>query len=319
MFSISAPHRRDPTAPVVRCVAQLSQRLRGGARAAGSVHLTGACEHSMSYRSVRGALTLLVTLAVVAPASAQYPSLRSASQAPGEDYTVEFAALYWNPTPDFILRTESLNILGTTIDLADDLNIEQKRLPDFRFVLKAGRRHKLRVSYLPITYTSEAVLDRTIVFNGTTYRIGLPVNADFEWKAWRFGYEFDFIVRDRGYVGFIVEAKYTDVSLSLASPALSETASAQVPVPAVGGTFRVYPAPFLAITGEVSGIKLPGSLTDGEDTADYIDWDLYATANFTRNIGAQVGYRTLDISYRYDDEFGDFKIKGPYFGAVVRF
>lgn len=273
----------------------------------------------MSYRSFRGAAALLVTLAVVAPAAAQYPTLRSAGPVPGERYTVEFAALFWDPTPEIILRTESVDILGTPIDLVNDLSIEKKRLPDFRFVLKAGRRHKLRASYVPITYTAEALLDRTIIFNGTTYRIGLPVNSEFEWKAWRFGYEFDFIARDRGYVGFIVEAKYTDVKLNLTSLALAETASAQVPVPAVGGTFRVYPAPFLSITGEVSGIKLPGSLTDGDDTADYIDWDLYATANFTRNIGAQVGYRTLDISYRYNEEFGDFKIKGPYFGGVVRF
>jgi hypothetical protein len=261
-------------------------------------------------------VALLLVLASASPARAQSAP---AASVPAESYTVEFAALVWNPTPEIALRTESLNILGTSIDLVDDLGIDEGRLPDFRFVVRPGRRHKLRVSFVPIHYSAETVLERTIIFNGTIFRTGVTVTSDFEWKAWRFGYEFDFVSRDRGYVGLIAEVKYTDVKLDLASPLLGEIATAQVPIPAIGGTFRVYPAAFLSITGEVSGMTLPGSLTDDDDTADYLDWDLYATVNFGRYIGAQIGYRTLDLSYRYDEEFGDFKVKGPYIGGVVRF
>jgi hypothetical protein len=272
----------------------------------------------MRHPSRRVLAVFLLAMAMTVPSFAQF-SAQAPSSAPGNDYVVELGVFRWQSEPAIALRTESLNIIGTTIDLLEDLGIEKKNLPDFRFVLRPARRHKLRVSYVPIHYEAETVLRRTIVFNGTTYVIGLPIASDFEWKAWRFGYEFDFIARDRGFVGLIVEAKYTDVKLAVSTIGLAETAAASVPIPAVGGTFRVYPAPFLGLTGEVTGIRLPGSLTEGEDSADYLDWDLYATLDFTRNIGVQVGYRTLDLNYRYDEEFGDFELKGPYFGGVVRF
>jgi hypothetical protein len=260
-----------------------------------------------------------LALALTAPASASAQPSMTLDPAVSEDYIVEFGAFVWKPNPEMILRTETLNIVGTSIDLVEDLGMEKGNLPDFRFILRPIRKHKLRISHVPIHYSAESVLDRTIVFDGTVYRVGLPVISDFEWKAWRFGYEYDFIARDRGYVGVIFEAKYTDVKLDIASLALSETIEARAPIPAVGGTFRVYPAPFAAITGEITGIKLPGSLTDGDDSAEYLDWDLYATVNFTRNVAVQLGYRTLNVSYRFDEEFGDFEVRGVYFGAVARF
>ena len=58
-------------------------------------------------------------------------------------------------------------------------------------------------------------LRRSIVFNGNVYSVGLPVQGEFKWDAWRFGYEYDFIYRDRGFLGVIAEAKYTHVSAEL--------------------------------------------------------------------------------------------------------
>ena len=56
------------------------------------------------------------------------------------------------------------------------------------------------------------------MFNGQAYKLGLPVNSTLDWKAMRFAYEFDFVVKNRGFVGFIAEAKYTDVRVSLTEP-----------------------------------------------------------------------------------------------------
>ncbi|MGE3844739.1 MAG: hypothetical protein AB7I50_24505 [Vicinamibacterales bacterium] len=268
----------------------------------------------------RSVLALAVGLAVLLPSSASAQFTPQGSEpAWGESFVVEFGAFYWNPTPELVVRTETLNILGSAIDLVDDLGVERKRLPDLRFVLRPARKHKFRVAYSPIEYTTESVLRRSIVFNGTTYQVGIPVNSVFEWKTWRFGYEYDFVARERGYVGVIADVKYTQVEMAIASPLRAETVKATAPIPSIGGTFRVYPVPMVALTGEVTGVRLPGSLTDGDETADYLDWDLYATVNFGRHVGAQVGYRTLDVSFRYDEEFGDMKMKGPYFGGVVRF
>ena len=51
----------------------------------------------------------------------------------------------------------------------------------------------------------------------------------------------------------------------------------------------------------------------------YVDFDLYGTVNFTNNIGAQIGYRSLDVGYVVDTDTGAFKLKGIYFGVVARY
>lgn len=107
---------------------------------------------------------------------------------------------------------------------------------------------------------AESTLKRTIVFNGISYNVGLPVNSSLDFKAWRFGYEYNFIYRDRGFIGFILEAKYTDITASLASPFNDDFASAKAPVPAVGLIARGYLAANVALTGELTGIKLPGNI-----------------------------------------------------------
>ena len=96
-----------------------------------------------------------------------------------------------------------------------------------------------------------------------------------------------------------------------------EFVHAQAPIPAIGVIGRAYVAPNISITGEFSGFKLPD--IDDDYKADYFDFDLYGTVNFTENVGAQVGYRRLTVFYRIDEDEGDLKLKGLYFGGVVRF
>src|SRR6185369_14083873 len=123
----------------------------------------------------------------------------------------------------------------------------------------------------------------------------------------------------RGFAGFVIEAKYTDVQILLdASPVATEFARARAPIPAIGGIGRMYIVPNISITGEFTGFKLPKDLVK-DTSAHYIDFDLYGTVNFTNNVGAQFGYRTLDVGFVVDEDTGVFKLKGIYFGVVARY
>ena len=44
-----------------------------------------------------------------------------------------------------------------------------------------------------------------------------------------------------------------------------------------------------------------------------------AVAHLGRNLGAQVGYRRLTADFTVDNDAGNMKLKGPYFGGVLRF
>lgn len=252
------------------------------------------------------------------PALAQFRPRPVSDPATGESYHIEGSAGFWNPSAAMTISSQSLGIVGTTIDFKRDLGLKDQRFGELHAVLKASRKHKFRFQYIPIKYTQQATINRDIVFNGQLYRVGLPVNSALDWKAYRFGYEYDFIVRDRGFGGFILDFKYTDVRASLQNPILSEFAHARAPIPALGGIVRVYVLPNISITGELTGIKVPDSVSE-DFKAHYGDLDIYGTVNFTNNIGAQLGYRSFDLGYRVDTDTGSFVLRGVYFGVVARY
>jgi hypothetical protein len=64
--------------------------------------------------------------------------------------------------------------------------------------------------------------------------------------------------------------------------------------------------------------KLPDSF-DEDYQASYYDFDLYGTVNFNNHIGAQVGFRRLSVFYKVEEDTGQMKLKGLYFGVVARF
>jgi len=267
--------------------------------------------------AVTAAICLIAT-----PARAQYKPQTVNDLATGESYHVEGGALLWFPSAELTVASGGSGALsgleGTTIDAKRDLGLVDKRLPQLNLVLRPSRPHKFRLQYIPIKYEQSATLQRNIDFNGQRYRLGIPVNSTLDWKAVRFGYEYDFITRNRGYGGFIVEAKYTDVRVDLASPVQLEFAHARAPIPALGGVARVYVVPNISITGEVTGFKLPDSI-DKRYAAHYVDVDIYGTINFTNNVGAQVGFRSLDLGYLIKQDKGSFTLRGLYFGVVARY
>ncbi len=251
-------------------------------------------------------------------AHAQYSVKGPSDPATGERYHVEIGGFLWNPTPDIIISSESLGIVGSSIDFVNDLGIQKTRFKQIRVVLRPARKHKLRFEYTPITYDAVGRLTASLVFNGIRFPVTLPVSTNLQWKAYRFGYEYDFVSRDRGFVGLILEAKYTDVQATLSNVLATEFARARAPIPAVGAIARVYVVPNISLTAEFSGIKLPDSVND-DYRAKYYDLDIYGTVNVTDHFGAQAGYRSFDVLYKVKKDQGDLQLKGLYLGAIVRF
>lgn len=277
----------------------------------------------MSKRIRIAACLAAALVAGAATASAQYKQYPTAQPATGERYHVEAAFGLWNPTPELLVQSESLGIIGTEIDGVSDLGMEKTRFKEFRVVLRPGKKHKLRFQYIPILFEAEQPrLERPIVFNGIRYNVGVPVNSSLDWKAYRFSYEYDFIYRDRGFLGFVIDAKYTEVEVNLQSPVLPEPeyTKARAPIPALGLIGRIYPLGNVSLTAEFTGFKLPASVDEKERyDGKYLDFDIYGTLNLINNFGIQAGYRSIDVMYRVDEDNGDFKLKGPYLMGVVRF
>ncbi len=266
----------------------------------------------------RLALATLIALGLTAgPAEAQY-RVPGGTETVGEDYHVELSFNFWNPTPTAIVNSEAIGILGTDVDLVNDLGIEKQRLRDLRVVLRPAKKHRFRINYLPMTYDAESQVRREFVFNGLRYRVGLPVATTAQFKAWRFGYEYDFLYRERGFLGVLLDVKYTDVNVGLNSPIGDEFTKAVAPIPTVGGVGRIYATKNLALNAEASYFKVPESASE-DYKGRYVDFDVYATFNPHKNVGVQAGYRSIDVFYDVKDDSGSLTFKGLYFGGTVRF
>jgi hypothetical protein len=189
-------------------------------------------------------------------------------------------------------------------------------------VLRPGTKHKFRIEYTPIQYNAVKTLAVKFIFNGQRYDVGIPVTSDLSWKAYRFGYEYDFVYKDRGFVGVLLETKYTDITATLTTTvpvSRTEFTHARGPIPAIGVIARGYVVPNISITGEFSGFPEIGTTGSSRYGGKYYDFDLYGTVNFTDHLGAQVGYRSLDVLYKVNKDSGTMKLKGLYFGGVARF
>lgn len=264
------------------------------------------------------ALAVCALALIAAPAHAQFRPRPVVSTSPAENYHVELGAGFWNPDADMQIASGAG---GSTVDLKQDLGLQDKKFSEFQLVIKPTLKHKIRVQLVPISYTQTGAPRSTVVFAGQTYAAGTPVNSTLDWKAWRFGYEYDFVSNFRGFAGMIVDVKYTDVSATLTVPSAggrSSAMSAQAPIPALGGIARVYLASNLSLTGELSGFKFPGGWIKST-SGHYADLDFYAMLNFADSVGLRAGYRKFDVEYLKDSDTGTLTLSGPYLGVSLRF
>lgn len=251
-------------------------------------------------------------------APAQYR--RPATGVVGEEYHIEASYGWWNAEPSLIVNSESLEILGTDVNLIEDLGIEKHKLGKFDLVLRPGKKHRFRFSRLPMHYEADDTVKRSFVFNGQSYNVGLPVQTLANFDTYRFGYEYDFLYFTKGFVGALIDLKYTNVNVELNSPIGAEFTKATAPIPTIGIVARGYPIANLAITGEMSFFRVPDNLAEQLDgDGSYTDFDVNATYNFNRYVGAQAGFRRVNIFYDVDLDSGTLKFTGLYFGGILRY
>jgi hypothetical protein len=263
-----------------------------------------------------GAMVILVVLllALLSPYSARAQEARSAA----EDYRIEVSIRYWLPAADVVASSDVPDVPGTRIDFKGDLGLTDQSFADFQVVLHPARRHKFRLEYIPIRFDQVGSPRRDLIFNGAIYRAQLPITSRFDWKTYRFGYEYDVIARRRGFVGVIAEVKHTIVDAQLQSAAAHEVSHQAMPVPALGGIARFYPTARLSVTGETTYFAVPDR-PDGHYGGSILDIDAYATWNFSRRLGAQGGFRDIDIHHLGEWNTAEFTLKGAHVGVVVRF
>lgn len=261
---------------------------------------------------------LMFALLVPATASAQ-SSTRPRVNKPvlGEKYWFEIAGAWWKPGLFGSVSSDRLDLIGSRVDLVDDLGFGEARFKNLKFTLRPARAHKIRFQYTPLEYSAAGILKRQVTFAGQVFDAALPIDSKLTWKVWRIGYEWDFFYKPRGYIGLVLEARKTQMTAELTSLAITGAAAAEAPLPAIGIVTRAYVLPDLALNFELTGLKVPE--INGRYEGNYMDLEISGTVNITNNLGVTVGWRRLDTNIRIDQDFGDLKFKGLWFGGAVRY
>jgi hypothetical protein len=251
---------------------------------------------------------LVVSCAAATTANAQSEVM------PAEKFHVEFGTAWWQPTPHLSIQTDALASVGLTdFDFADEFAIDPKWFSEFRAVLKPARKHKVRISYVPVRYEQTSPLLTPISFNGSTF-FG-SATASLKWNLWRFGYEWDFMSREKSFVGLLADIKYNKVSATVRGRGVAEATKAQAPIPGLGVIGRAYVHPKVQISGEFTGFKIVGGDVEGS----FYDFDISVTGNIFKNLGVQGGYRAVKADYTINEDIGDLRLRGPYVGIISRF
>jgi hypothetical protein len=265
-------------------------------------------------------LRLIAVIVFVCAGGSAEAQFRPQAPSP-EDFHVELGLMFFTPTPELTLTTGDAHV--GTVDFVQEFGIEKETFREIRAVVKAARKHKIRYSRLPIEYDPTAVLQRTITFQNVTFPVTANASADIKWDVHRIGYEWDFVRLPSAFVGVIGELKYSTVKATVTATGVvsgqTQSVSASIdqtaPAPTIGGIARGYLGKNFSVTGEFTGLKI-----DREDfRAKFYDFDVYAATHIGRNVGLQLGYRSLTVDFLVDNDQGAMKMKGRYLGGFVRF
>jgi hypothetical protein len=232
-----------------------------------------------------------------------------------QDPVVEFEGHYWFTNLSAETRATAAG-KGTDIDLKSDLGIADKNFPSGRFNIFISPKHRLRLTYTPISYNTDSNINKTVEFQGETYAANTRVITDLKLQYLRFGWAYQFVNLEGGKFKFgtLLEVKgvWGDVSLAAPNLGIDNSWSFTAWLPTLGLAMDINPTPYLNIFAEFSGLPAGqyGTIWEVEAGVKFIPF---------KNFSISGGYRLVDIEAHNDPDFARVKLGGPYIGLSLRF
>jgi hypothetical protein len=196
------------------------------------------------------------------------PYLRAAEPDDFDAYKLRIDAGWFYSTP-----SGNIHSAGNTgsVDLQKDLGFNTYSTFSGKVDWKFTRKNHLYVTIIPLDTSRQTVLNRTVMFQGQTFDVGLKTSSSLNTLAVAPGYQYDIIRRKRGHLGLGVQIDLFNTSAKIAAAAqvtgdgvhhdaVSASASLLAPIPVAGPDFRLYltDSPRVFIEGNVMGMYLFG-------------------------------------------------------------
>lgn len=231
---------------------------------------------------------------------------------------------------DTEVRADGETRSGTSIDLQRDLGLDESNTVAFiGLTWRPFESHEFGLSYYEDDADASRTIDRTIVFEGTTYEAQSTVRADIDldaydlyyvWWAgntenWALGPRFG-LVWYRMRLGLSLEI---DSAGNRVDGAVSETVDADLPAPSIGGSWRWAPVDQWRFSADLGYFSADVNDIDADITFGRIgvEWFPWTQAG----ISLDYTLRRIEADADTSDFVGnlDFIDSGLRLGFVYRF
>jgi hypothetical protein len=222
---------------------------------------------------------------------------------------------YWFPEVSGVIRSDDAGIVGTELDLEDDLGVDNESYPIVEVFAGIGKHH-LSLAFYNLDYNGDTVLTKDIYFNGELFQVNERVVSSLEYDNYDVMYRYDLIDLENflagGSLGLVARLMVFDGSASIASATVTTKEVFTAPIPMVGANFHV---------GILKDILEARVLVTGIGYSDNTAFDGQAELFFTPFpfLDIHGGYRFLKIDVEEDDVKFDFDNSGLYVALTVSF
>ena len=222
---------------------------------------------------------------------------------------------YWSPELSGVIRVDDAGIVGTELDLENDLGVDNESYPIIEVFTGIGNHH-LSLAFYNLDYDGDTVLTKDIYFNGKLFQANERIANSLEYDNYDVMYRYDLIDLENflagGSLGLVARMVVFDGSASIASATVTTKEDFTAPIPMIGANFHV---------GILKDILEARVLVTGIEYSDNTAFDSQAEISFTPFpfLDIHGGYRFLKIDVEEDDVKFDFDNSGLYVGLTISF
>ena len=231
---------------------------------------------------------------------------------------------------DTEVRADGESATGTRIDLQRDLGLDESNTVAIMGVTwRPFDNHEFGLSYYRDDADSSRTLNRTIVFEGTTYEAASTVRAEVDLDAYDLYYVWWAANNERWALGPRFGLVWYSMELGLSMEvdsggnridgAISETVDADLPAPSIGGSWRWTPFDDWRLSADIGYFSADVDDVDADITFGRmgVEWFPWTQAG----ISLDYTVRRIKADAETDNFFGnlEFTDSGLRLGFIYRF
>ena len=245
--------------------------------------------------------------------------LNDAVSAKSLDTILDIEGIYWNWTfeGDVALSREHQD--ESVADLVEDLGFEDKKsIGTGKISCRLGEKSAVSFSYLNITHKGEKHTERSFIYKGDVYPVGIDIISAAELVLWELRYEGAFVRNEKGELVWLAGIKYVDMQVTVDTEMFGrEEGSISIPLPVLGLFAQLRIIDRLSLGGEIVGvfIKTSDGMLSVFDAGAKLNWDIFA------NVRISGGYRLTNAEAEINDASDHVEISyaGPFASVTISF